>query len=119
MSLLPDRLLVLEVSIKSEHRRSSPSGGLLFLLGAVTIVLGLAGLSGADAVSPARTAVSVGLRVFGAPVQGTAVKFQGVARWFGKESVEPVPFSLETGGLSALRLRPGRWVLEADAKDYW
>jgi hypothetical protein len=89
------------------------------LLGAFAVLLGGARLSWAEAAPPAGTDVSVGLRVLGIPGGAAAVKSQGVATWFGKEKVEPVPFSLEAGSLSALKLRPGRWILKADAKDYW
>lgn len=48
------------------------------------------------------------------PVEVTAV-----ARWFGKEKVEPVPFILSPGKPASIHLRPGRWVVEAKAPGTW
>ncbi|HEY0513024.1 MAG TPA: hypothetical protein VGH73_14030, partial [Thermoanaerobaculia bacterium] len=67
--------------------------------------------------------MTVSLRVhapaFTAQGQPVSLKTQGMATWFGREKIAPVPFAVATGNLSTVKLPPGRWVLEADAPGYW
>jgi len=64
--------------------------------------------------------VPVSLRVEVRAAQPAApLKLQGTATWFGPGKAQPVSFTIETGTPPALKLRPGRWVLRADAPGYW
>jgi hypothetical protein len=63
--------------------------------------------------------VTVQLRLPAAGVPPAPFKATGHAVWFGTEKVAPVDFALETGKPATVTLRPGRWVLRADAPAHW
>lgn len=84
--------------------------------------LSLAVLSVLLAVSPAtaeetgETEVTLQLRVHGASKELAAT---GVATWFGTGKAAPVAFEVSSTEPTALKLRPGRWELKAEAPGYW
>ncbi|MEA2602581.1 MAG: hypothetical protein QOF89_3573 [Acidobacteriota bacterium] len=74
----------------------------------------------ADEPPTAQLEVSVSVQLKGAPVNTAKLQaVHGVAKWFGKGAVDPVPFSASFSQPATLKLPPGRWVLQAESPGAW
>jgi hypothetical protein len=68
----------------------------------------------------AHSEVSLTFKIRGTPSEASKPQaLRGVAKWFGKGTVEPVVFTVSSSQATALELQPGRWVLQAEAPGYW
>jgi hypothetical protein len=78
-------------------------------------------LQEADRPAPSEpeTEVTVSLQIPGAAPQELSKPARATATWFGKGEVAPVSFDLSSTKAAALKLRPGRWLLQAEAPGFW
>jgi hypothetical protein len=96
---------------------SSPN---ILVLICLLLLLIPAGRLVADETPLASLEVSVSVKLKGTPLDSAKLQtVHGVAQWFGKGAVDPVPFSITPSQPAKLKLPPGRWVLQAEAPGYW
>lgn len=76
-----------------------------------------------QADSPARespeTEVRVSLQVRGPAPDAASEPARATAVWFGEGEVPPLSVELSASRAASLELRPGRWVLQAEAPGFW
>jgi hypothetical protein len=91
------------------------------VIGLSLLILPFMPARGEEGPEAGRQDVTVNLRMRGRASGGAAaaLSVRAVAIWYGKGKVDPVEIALTGKNPGHMELRPGRWVLAAEAAGYW
>ncbi len=91
------------------------------LLGISLLVLSFGPAKAEEGSADGGKEVTVSLRLRGQAAQaaGADLPIHAVATWYGPGKIDPVKVSLSRKEPGRMELRPGRWVLRAEADGYW